>query len=42
MTAGSAPAAAELLTISIDDTKAGAILHIDWGSTRLSAPFTTM
>jgi len=42
MTAGSAPAAAELLTISIDDTKAGATLHIDWGSTRLSAPFTTM
>ena len=42
ITTGNAPAAAELLTISIEDTRAGATLHIDWGSTRLSAPFTTM
>jgi hypothetical protein len=42
MTAGAAPAAAELLTISIEDTKTGGTLHIDWGSTRLSAPFTVM
>ena len=42
ITAGNPPAAAEQLTISIDDTKAGATLHIEWGSTRLSAPFTTM
>jgi hypothetical protein len=42
ITAGNAPAPAQQLTISIDDTKAGATLHIDWGTTRLSAPFTTM
>ena len=42
MTAGTAPAPVELLTISIEDTKAGGTLHVDWGATRLSAPFTTM
>jgi hypothetical protein len=30
----------EQLTISIEDSKAGATLHIDWGSTRASIPFT--
>jgi hypothetical protein len=30
----------EQLTISVEDTKAGATLHIDWGSTRASIPFT--
>ena len=28
------------LTISIDDTPAGGTLHIDWGATRASIPFT--
>ena len=40
MTMGKAPAAAEQLTISIDDTPGGATLHIDWGTTRASIPFT--
>jgi hypothetical protein len=30
----------EQLTLSIEDTKAGATLHIDWGTTRASIPFT--
>jgi hypothetical protein len=30
----------EQLTISIQDTPAGATLHIDWGTTRASLPFT--
>jgi Protein of unknown function (DUF2911) len=30
----------EQLTISIEDTPAGATLHIDWGTTRASMPFT--
>ena len=30
----------EQLTISIEDTPAGATLHIDWGTTRASIPFT--
>jgi hypothetical protein len=42
MTLGTAPAAVDHLTISIEDTKAGGTLHIDWGTTRVSAPFTTM
>lgn len=42
MTVSAAPAAAEQLTISVEDTKAGGTLHIDWGTTRASAPFTTM
>jgi hypothetical protein len=29
-------------TISIEDTKAGALLHVGWGTTRASVPFTTM
>ena len=40
MTLGKAPAPAEQLTISIQDTPAGATLHIDWGTTRASIPFT--
>lgn len=40
MRVGTAPAAAELLTFSIDDTPAGATLHIDWGTTRASIDFT--
>jgi len=40
MTLGKAPAPAEQLTFSIQDTPAGATLHIDWGTTRASIPFT--
>lgn len=40
MTMGKAPAAAEMLTYSIEDTPAGGTLHIDWGTTRASIPFT--
>lgn len=40
MTLGKAPAAAEQLTFSIQDTPAGATLHIDWGTTRASIPIT--
>lgn len=40
MTLGKAPAAAEQLTFSIEDTAKGATLHIDWGTTRASIPFT--
>jgi hypothetical protein len=40
MTMGKPPATAERLTISIDDTPAGGTLHIDWGTTRASVPFT--
>ena len=31
---------AEQLTISVEDTKAGGTLHVDWGTTRASIPFT--
>lgn len=40
MRVGTAPSAAELVTISIDDTPAGGTLHIDWGTTRASIDFT--
>jgi hypothetical protein len=40
MTMGKAPTAADLLTISIEDTASGGTLHIDWGTTRASIPFT--
>jgi hypothetical protein len=40
MTVGAAPSAAEQLTITIQDTQAGGTLHIDWGTTRASVPFT--
>ena len=42
MTVTTAPAPAELLTITIEDTKSGGTLHVDWGTTRASIPFTTM
>ena len=40
MALGKAPAAAEQLTITVQDTPAGGTLHIDWGTTRASIPFT--
>ena len=39
MTVGKPSAATEQLTISIQDTPAGATLHVDWGTTRASVPF---
>jgi hypothetical protein len=40
MTLGKAAKPAEQLTISVEDTKAGGTLHVDWGTTRASIPFT--
>ena len=40
MTLSKPPKAADQLTFSIDDTQAGGTLHIDWGTTRASIPFT--
>jgi hypothetical protein len=40
MTVGKTDAPVEQLTISIEDTAAGATLHIEWGTTRASIPFT--
>lgn len=40
MTAGKTSAPVEQLTISIDDTPAGATLRIEWGTTRATVPFT--
>jgi Protein of unknown function (DUF2911) len=40
MTMGKPASPADQLTISIDDTPAGGTLHIDWGATRASIPFT--
>ena len=40
MTMGKVPKPGENLTISIEDTPAGGTLHIDWGTTRASVPFT--
>lgn len=40
MTVGKTSAPVEMLTISIQDTPAGATLHIEWGTTRASIPFT--
>jgi hypothetical protein len=40
MTLGKAPAAAERLSFSIQDDAKGATLHIDWGTSRASIPFT--
>ena len=40
MRMGTNAAPVELLTISIDDTAAGATLRIDWGTTRASINFT--
>ena len=40
MRMGTATPPAELLTISIDDTPAGATLRIEWGTLRATVPFT--
>jgi hypothetical protein len=40
MTMGKTVAPAEQLTISADDTPAGGALHIEWGTTKATAPFT--
>ena len=40
MTMGKVPKADERLTISLEDTAAGGTLHVDWGQTRASIPFT--
>ncbi len=40
MRMGKTPTADERLMISIEDTAAGGMLHIDWGTTRASVPFT--
>ncbi len=40
MTMSKAAKPAETLTISVEDTPAGGTLHVDWGTTRASIPFT--
>jgi hypothetical protein len=40
MTMGKAAAPAEQLTISADDTAAGGALHVEWGATKATVPFT--
>ena len=40
MTLGKTKAPVENVTISIDDTPAGATLRVEWGNTSVSAPFT--
>jgi hypothetical protein len=40
MTMGKVPKPDERLTITIEDTAAGGTIHVDWGNTRASAPFT--
>jgi hypothetical protein len=40
MTMGKVPKADERLTITIEDSAKGGMLHIDWGTTRASVPFT--
>ena len=40
MSAGKTKAPVETMTISIDDTPAGATLRIEWGGTSATAPFT--
>ena len=40
MTLSKVPKPGENLTISIEDTAKGGTLHIDWGTTRASIPFT--
>jgi hypothetical protein len=40
MTMAKPASPADQLTISIDDTPAGGTLHVDWGATRASIPFT--
>lgn len=40
MALGKTAAPVEMLTISIDDTPAGATLRVEWGSTKATIPFT--
>ena len=40
MTMGKSAAPAEQLTISADDTPAGGALHVEWGATKATVPFT--
>ena len=40
MTMGKTTAPAEQLTISADDTPAGGALHVEWGTTKATVPFT--
>jgi hypothetical protein len=40
MTAGKPAASVDMLTISIDDTPAGATLRIEWGMSKATIPFT--
>ena len=40
MTMGKTSAPVEKLTISVDDTAAGGALHIEWGATKATVPFT--
>jgi hypothetical protein len=40
MTVSKTAKPAEMLTISVEDTAQGGTLHIDWGGTRASIPFT--
>ena len=40
MTMGKAPAPADRLTITLEDTATGGAMHIDWGTTRATIPFT--
>jgi hypothetical protein len=40
MTLGKAAKPADQLTISVEDTSVGGTLHVDWGTTRASIPFT--
>jgi hypothetical protein len=42
MKVGKAAAPREQLTISIDDTREGAILRIEWGATSASIPFSVV
>ena len=37
---GQGAEAGRAVTISIDDTATGGVLHIDWGTQRASIPFT--
>lgn len=40
MTMGKVPKADERFTISIEDAAKGGVIHMDWGQTRASIPFT--
>lgn len=40
MTMGKTGAPVEQVTISVDDTPAGGALHVEWGATKATVPFT--